>query len=87
MVDPTRLLNSPGANEVMSTSTGTPQPKSTHPISISPDEAEDAKLYVWGLQDLAVGPCQIEDTYKDVGYKDGADAELIPDIPPQQFQI
>ena len=45
-VDPTRWLTSPGANEVMSTSTDTAQPKSARPISISPDGTEDTKLYV-----------------------------------------
>jgi len=66
----------------MSTSTGTAQPKSARPISISPDGTEDTKLYVCGLPDITVGPWQMEDTYEDVEYMDGADAELIPDIPP-----
>jgi len=65
----------------MSTSTGTAQPKSARLISISPDGTEDTKLYVRGLPDITVGPWQMEDTY-DVEYMDGADAELIPDIPP-----
>ena len=63
----------------MSTSTGTAQPKSARPISISPDGTED---YVRGLPDITVGSWQMEYTYEDVEYMDGADAELIPDIPP-----
>jgi len=46
----------------MSTSTGTAQPKSARPISISPDGTEDKKLYVRGLPDITVEPWQMEDT-------------------------
>jgi len=56
-------LNSPGANEVMSISTGTAQPKSARPISISPDGTEDTKLYGRGLPDFTVGPWQMEDIW------------------------
>jgi len=79
------LLNSPGANEVMSASTGTAQPKSARPISITPDGTEDTKLYVRGLPDITIRPWKMEDTWDsdaDVEYMDGADAELIPGILP-----